>query len=132
MATTSSNKYINSDLNVRLPEVNSQDTMVIVDNEAVMQSVYRLFQTEEGEIPNYRGYGLDLKQFVQRPLGESLATEINSYITDKITTYEQRVDVYQVNIVSNFETSSISLQYYLKVKDTGEIIGLEPISIPIG
>ena len=50
MAITNSNRYINSDLNVRLNEVNTQDSIVIVDKEAVIQSIYRLFKTEEGEI----------------------------------------------------------------------------------
>ena len=54
MAIMNPNRYINSDLNVRLQEVNPQDTTVIVDKEAVMQSIYRLWGTEEGEIPYYK------------------------------------------------------------------------------
>lgn len=132
MAITNPNRYINSDLNVRLDEVNSQDTTVIVDKEAILQSIYRLFRTEEGEIPYYRAYGLDLKQFLQKPLGESLAREINEYVSGKISIFEQRVDIYKVNAVSDFENSSIILQYYVKSKTTGEIFGLEPLVVPIG
>lgn len=117
MATLNPNRYINSDLNVRLTEVNTQDTTVIVDKEAIMQSIYRLFNTEEGEIPYYRGYGLNLKQFVQKPLGQALAREINEYISGKIKLYEQRVDIYKVNAVSNYETASVILQYYLILPD---------------
>ena len=131
-AVINPNRFINSDLNVRLPQVNSSDTTVIVDKEAVMQSIYRLFNTEEGEIPFYRGYGINLKQFVQKPLGPMLAREINEYITAKIEAYEQRVTVYKVNAVSNFENSSVILQYYVKIKTTGEIVGLEPLVVPIG
>ena len=43
MAIMNPNRYINSDLNVRLQAVNPQDTTVIVDKEAVMQSIYRLW-----------------------------------------------------------------------------------------
>jgi phage baseplate assembly protein W len=132
MAITNPNRYINSDLSVRLNEVNSQDTTVIVDKEAVMQSIYRLFKTEEGEIPFYRAYGLDLKQFLQKPLGESLAREINEYVSGKLEAFEQRAEVYKVNAVSNYTDNSVVLQYYVKIKSTGDIIGLEPLVVPIG
>lgn len=125
-------KYINSDLNVRLPQVSSDDTTVIVDKDAVLQSIYRLVNTSEGEIPFYRSYGLDLKQFVQKPMGESLAVEINDYITGKIETYEQRVEIAKVNAACDFENSCVVLQYYIEIKATSEIVGLEPISVPIG
>lgn len=132
MAILNPNRYINSDLNVRLPEVNTDDSTVIVDKEAVMQSIYRLFRTEEGEIPFYRAYGMNLKQFIQKPLGPLLAREIHEYVSGKIKTYEQRVDIYKVNAVSNYETASVILQYYVKIKTTGEIVGLEPLVVPIG
>ena len=126
------NRYINSDLNVRLQEVNSQDTTVIVDKEAVMQSIYRLWGTEEGEIPYYRGYGMNLKQFLQKPLGPMLASDIKEYVDGKIEAYEQRVEVYKVNAASDYVSQSVILQYYVRIKTTGEIVGLEPLVVPIG
>ena len=71
MIITTAKDYINSDLNVRLPHVSPQDSAVIVDKEAILQSIYRLFETEEGEIPFYRTYGLNLKPYVQMPLTDS-------------------------------------------------------------
>lgn len=132
MAIMNPNRYINSDLNVRLQEVNSQDTTVIVDKEAVMQSIYRLWGTEEGEIPYYRGYGMNLKQFLQKPLGPMLARDIKEYVDGKIEAYEQRVEVYKVNAASDYVNQSVILQYYVRIKTTGEIVGLEPLVVPIG
>ena len=132
MAIMNPNRYINSDLNVRLQEVNSQDTTVIVDKEAVMQSIYRLWGTEEGEIPYYRGYGMNLKQFLQKPLGPMLASDIKEYVDGKIEAYEQRVEVYKVNAASDYVSQSVILQYYVRIKTTGEIVGLEPLVVPIG
>ena len=132
MAIMNPNRYINSDLNVRLQEVNSQDTAVIVDKEAVMQSIYRLWGTEEGEIPYYRGYGMNLKQFLQKPLGPMLARDIKEYVDGKIEAYEQRVEVYKVNAASDYVNQSVILQYYVRIKTTGEIVGLEPLVVPIG
>ena len=125
-------KKIFLDLNARLSIVQPEDTMVVSDAQAVKQSLWRLLNTKEGEIPYYRAYGLDLKQFLQKPLGESLAREINEYVSGKISIFEQRVDIYKVNAVSDFENSSIILQYYVKSKTTGEIFGLEPLVVPIG
>ena len=132
MAIMNPNRYINSDLNVRLQAVNPQDTTVIVDKEAVMQSIYRLWGTEEGEIPYYRGYGMNLKQFLQKPLGPMLASDIKEYVDGKIEAYEQRVEVYKVNAASDYVNQSVILQYYVRIKTTGEIVGLEPLVVPIG
>ena len=132
MAIMNPNRYINSDLNVRLQEVNSQDTTVIVDKEAVMQSIYRLWGTEEGEIPYYRGYGINLKKKKKKPLGPMLARDIKEYVDGKIEAYEQRVEVYKVNAASDYVNQSVILQYYVRIKTTGEIVGLEPLVVPIG
>lgn len=126
------NDYVYSDLNARLPYVSPQDSTVITDREAILQSIWRLIKTEEGEIPNYRGYGLNLKQFIQRPMGRSLASEVDSYVTNKLETYEPRVEVYKANVASDYTNYSIILQYYLRIKSTDEIIALEPITVPIG
>ena len=123
MVTNSPDKYINSDLNVRLSQVNDKDVAIIVDKEAILQSIYRLLNTEEGEIPFYRSYGINLRQFLQKPLGQMLAREIHEYISNKITTYEQRVEIYKVDAICNFATASVILQYYVRIKTTGEIVG---------
>lgn len=132
MVTNSPNKYISSDLNVRLSQVNDKDVAIIVDKEAILQSIYRLINTEEGEIPFYRSYGLNLRQYLQRPMNQMLAREIHEYVSGKITTYEQRVEIVKVNAVCNFANTSVILQYYIRIKTTGEILALAPIEIPIG
>ena len=132
MAIMNPNRYINSDLNVRLSQVNDKDVAIIVDKEAILQSIYRLLNTEEGEIPFYRSYGMNLKQFLQKPLGPMLARDIKEYVDGKIEAYEQRVEVYKVNAASDYVNQSVILQYYVRIKTTGEIVGLEPLVVPIG
>ena len=87
---------------------------------------------KEGEIPYYRGYGMNLKQFLHKPLGPMLAREIKEYVDGKIEAYEQRVEVYKVNAASDYVNQSVILQYYVRIKTTGEIVGLEPLVVPIG
>ena len=65
-------------------------------------------------------------------MGKSLASEVDSYVTNKIETYEPRVEVYKANVASDYINYSIILQYYLRIKSTDEILALEPISVPIG
>ena len=126
------NDYIFSDLNARLPNVAPQDYTIVTDREAILQSIWRLIKTKEGEIPNYRGYGLDLDQFIQRPMNQMLVSNIDEYVSNKIEQYEPRVEVYKSQVLPDYVNSQVILQYYLKIKSTEEIIALEPITIPIG
>lgn len=127
-----SNTTIFSDLNVRLSQVDSTDTMVITDAKAVVQSVWRLFKTEEGEIPYYRGYGLNLKQFIQRPLTKITASDVFDHVKQKIINYEQRVEVLQGDADADRDNGVILLVFTLRVKATGAVVQLEPLKVPIG
>lgn len=131
-STINPNDYIFSDLNARLPNVAPQDYTIVTDREAILQSIWRLIKTKEGEIPNYRGYGLDLDQFIQRPMNQMLASNIDEYVSGKIEQYEPRVEVYKSQVLPDYINSQVILQYYLKIKSTEEIIALEPITVPIG
>ena len=73
-------KKIFLDLNTRLSIIEPEDTMVVSDAQAIKQSLWRLFNTKEGEIPYFRGYGIDVEQFCQQPMNQDTAQEINEYI----------------------------------------------------
>ena len=64
--------YIFSDLNVRDEFVTDSKAVMIYDSTDIIQSVWRLLTTEEGEIPNFRNYGLDVKRYCQYPLQKKL------------------------------------------------------------
>lgn len=112
---------IYTDLNVRLAVVGT-DAINIANAKAILQSVSRLLMTQEGEIPYYRNYGLNLRQFVQKPLTQATANEIYDYVRGKIEKYEQRVNVIGANTEADFNNGIIYMQYTLQVKSTGEII----------
>ena len=118
------------DLNVRLPVVNT-DAINITNSKAVLQSITRLFATQEGEIPYYRSYGLNLKQFLQRPLTQVTAQEIYNYVRRKIEMYEKRVDVVGANTNADFNNSVIYMSFTLRVKTTGEIIVTDILDVPL-
>ena len=100
--------FIFSDLNVRDEFVSDSTSVLIYDTEDIIQSVWRLLNTEEGEIPNYRNYGINVKQFLQYPLAYETIKDIYDYVKGKIETYETRVSVYRANADVDFDNGLIS------------------------
>ncbi len=122
-----------SDLNVRLNEVDNSDITVITDANAIKQSLIRLFNTEEGEIANFRIYGLPIKNFLHYPLNINTGTEIYDIIVQKINYFEQRVNVMSdlCEIIIDYTSSAIKIIMVVQIKSTGEILVLPTLSIII-
>ena len=126
-------KKIFLDLNARLSIVQPEDTMVVSDAQAVKQSLWRLFNTKEGEIPYFRGYGLDLEKYEQSPINKGTAEEIHDYIMGKVKMYEPRAGLYRApDVVANVDTGFFSFTYHFYVIATGEIIDLPVLHVYIG
>lgn len=115
---------IYSDLNVRLENVASSDTMIITDAKAVLQSLTRLLFTEEGEIPYYRSYGLALKKFIQKPMTEATVNQIYSEVENKVRIFEPRAEIISATCDVNMDLGQIYLVFSARVKTTGEVIQL--------
>lgn len=124
--------YVYSDLNVRLNTVDSNDIMIIHDAKAIKQSLYRLLYTEVGEIPFYRNYGLDLKQFVQKPLTPETAQSIFNYVESRIEAFEPRAEIIEAVTDVDWMNSSVIMEYTFRVKTTGEIFSIAPFVVPVG
>lgn len=114
--------YIFSDLNVRDEFVSDSTSVMLYDSKDVVQSVWRLLTTEEGEIPNFRNYGLSIKRFCQYPLTMDTVQGIYDYVKNKIETYETRVDVIRADADVDFEQGQLIFDFYLRLKATGENI----------
>jgi phage baseplate assembly protein W len=126
--------YVYTDLNVRLDEVDPNDHMTITDSLAIKQSLIRLLNTREGEIPNYRAYGLNVRKFQQYPLNVNTGNEIFEHIKDKIDAFEKRVVVLDDESILNinYDEGNIGMQIYVQYNNTGEVIVLPNITIPTG
>ena len=124
--------YILLDLNTRDPFISDSNPVMLTDTKVVIQSLWRLITTEEGEIPNFRSYGLNLKQFCQYPLTKNTATEIGNYIEGKIRTYEQRVHILETLLEPDYINESIKVTMTVRVIPTGEVVQLPTWSIKIG
>ena len=119
------------DLNARVPAVTTSLDVMIEDTKVIVQSVLRLITTEEGEIPNYRSYGLNLKQFSQYPLTKQTASMIAKYTEDKVRAYEQRVDILNTLMEADYINSAINMKMVLRIKSTGEIVQLPAIAVNV-
>ena len=127
---TEDNQLIYTDLNVRLPIVNS-DSITIANSKAIVQSISRLLKTREGEIPYYRNYGLNLKQFVQKPLTRVTAQAIYDHVRNKIIEYEQRVNIIGAQTEADYDRGIITMVFTLQIKATGEVIQTDVLRVPV-
>lgn len=123
--------YILLDINARDPFVSTSEAMMLEDTKVVVQSVWRLMTTEEGEIPNFREYGLNVKQFSQAPLTRETANNIYLYIKGKITKFEQRATIVHVDLGASFAEETISITLYIRVNSTGEVVQIPTWTIKL-
>lgn len=124
--------YIFYDLNARDPEVSSSTAVMLEDTKTVVQSIWRLLTTEEGEIPNFRGYGLDLKRFVQYPMSKDTVEAIHEHVKSKVETYEERGEIIQNEVDANYNNGEIYMTFYIRVKSTGEVAKLPTWTVKVG
>ena len=124
--------YIFADLNVRDPFVSPSNDTLLYDTKVVVQSVWRLLTTEEGEIPNFRSYGLNVKQFLQYPMTEDTVDMIYKYVKDRIEAFEGRADIVSAKVGADFVNGIIKMGFILRVKSTGEQAKLPVWNIQVG
>lgn len=124
--------YIFADLNVRDEFVTTSKDIMIFDTKVVVQSVWRLINTEVGEIPNFRSYGLNIKQFLNYPLTEETVGTIYNYVKDRVKAFEGRADIIRAEVDVDFNLGNISMVFYLRVKSTGETVKLPTWIIQVG
>lgn len=124
--------YIFTDLNVRDEFVTSSTDITLYDTKVVVQSIWRLLNTEIGEIPNFRSYGLDVKRFLQYPLTKDTVESIYGYVKGRVSAFEARADIIRADVNVNFDMGTISMWFYIQVKSTGETIKLPTWVVQVG
>ena len=116
--------YIYLDPNVRDILVSPSTDMMLKDSKVIVQSVWRLMNTEEGEIPNFRNYGLDVKQFGQYPLTDGTISTIYDYVKGRIEAFEVRTEVIRADVDVDFAEGLISMAFYIRIIETAEVVKL--------
>lgn len=116
--------YIYLDPNVRDILVSPSTDMMLKDSKVVVQSVWRLLNTEEGEIPNFRNYGLNIKQFMQYPLTDATVNLIYNYVKGRIEAFEVRTEVIKALVDVDFNVGKIMMSFYIRIIETREVVKL--------
>lgn len=123
--------YIYLDPNVRDILVSPSTDMMLKDSKVVVQSVWRLVNTEEGEIPNFRNYGLNIKQFMHYPLTDTTVNLIYNYVKGRIEAFEVRTEVVKALVDVDFNIGKIMMSFYIRIIKTNEVIKLPVWSIQV-
>lgn len=125
-------QYILQDFNVGDPFVSDSYEPYLYDTKVVVQSIWRLITTEEGEIPNFRIYGLSIKKFCQYPLTQETIQLIYNYVKDRVKAFEERGTVVRADVNASFEEETVSYNFYVRVNTTQEVVKLPTWTVKLG
>lgn len=123
--------YVFSDLNVRDAHVSPSLEVMLYDTATIVQGVWRLLTTEEGEIPNFRNYGLDIKRFSQYPLNSNTIDGIYNYVKSRLENFETRAEIIRANVDVDFEEGIIYMVFFLRMRASGEVVSLPTWSVQV-
>lgn len=125
-------QYILQDVNVRDNFVTTSTDFLIYDEKVIVQSVWRLITTQEGEIPNFRVYGLDVKRFMHFPLTKQTVETIYNYVKSRVSAFEERASIVKADVDVDFNNGVISMAFYLQVNVTGTVVKLPIWNVSVG
>ena len=124
--------YIFADLNVRDEFVSPSKETLLYDTKVVVQSIWRLLTTEEGEIPNFRDYGLSIKKYCQYPMNKDTIKEIYDYVKMRIEAYEPRGEIISSELTADINDGTIGMQFLIRVRSTGDVVKLPVWTVQLG
>lgn len=125
-------QYVLQDLNVRDEFVSTSTEFLLYDEKVIVQSIWRLITTEEGEIPNFRVYGLSIKKYSQYPMTTETINEIYEYVKGRIATFEERGEIIKADVDASIENQVIYYTFYVRIKTTGTVVKLPTWTVSVG
>ena len=117
-------QYVLQDINVKDDFVTTSTDFLLYDEKVIVQSIWRLITTEEGEIPNYRVYGLSIKRFSQYPLTPETINTSYEYVKGRVSTFEERGEVVKADVDVNIEIGEVYMYFYIRMRNTGRVVKL--------
>lgn len=123
--------YIYVDPNARDILVSDSTKAMLYNSKVVVQSVWRLFNTEEGEIPNFRNYGINIRQFLQYPLTDETINAIYEYVKRRVEIFENRAQVIRADVDIDFSTGKIFMIFFLRMLNNGEVVKLPTWTVQV-
>lgn len=106
-------KYLIKDNLRQIPEIN--DLMLDYDLNAIKNSIRNIFNTVPGEKILNPTFGLNLKQFLFDPLSDLRAMDIAGLIRSKLTFFEPRISLINVNVYPMYDTSEYNIEIIFSI-----------------
>jgi len=123
--------YVFSDLNARDGFVSSSTDVMLYDTKVVVQEAWRLITTEEGEVPNFRSYGLSLKKYIQYPLTKDTVNTIYNYIKGRVEAFIDRAEILKADVDVDFNSGRIFYEFYLRMRASGDVVKLPLFTVQV-
>lgn len=123
--------YIYVDPNARDILVSDSTSAMLYNSKVVVQSVWRLFNTEEGEIPNFRNYGINVRQFLQYPLTDETISTIYNYVKKRVEIFEPRAQIIRADVDIDFSIGKVFMIFFLRMLNNGDVVKLPTWSVQV-
>lgn len=97
-----------------------RDVSLIFNEQALLESVMNILQTEPGDRVMNPTFGCSLEQYLFNPIDEITALYIQKEIETAILQFEERVDQLNISVIPNEEenTFNIAVVFNMKVVNT--------------
>ena len=103
---------------------NTNDIGIKKNNNAVVQSVLNILQTNHGERPFNYNFGANLRQYLFENMTNITAANMSTSINTALANYEPRIEVLNTNIQARADENEVRITVTGRVKSSNEIIDI--------
>lgn len=95
-----------------------RDISILVNEQAILESVMNIVQTEPGQRVMYPDFGCNLAQYLFSPLDQITALYIQKTIEDSINRFESRIEGLEVVVEPNIDEQTFNIYIVFSMKVT--------------
>jgi len=118
------NRYIDFDLNFQAHPVTG-DISIVVDSDAVIQSLKNLILTKPYENPFEANKGSKVTAFLFEPISPMSANSLKDEIRLLITNFEPRAEVIDISVFADIDDNGYEVTIMFNVVNIPDIITLD-------
>ena len=103
---------------------NTNDIGIKKNNNAVIQSVLNILQTNHGERPFNYYFGANLRQYLFENMTNITAANMSTSINTALANHEPRIEVLNTNIQARADENEVFITVTGKVKSSNEVVDI--------
>jgi phage baseplate assembly protein W len=103
---------------------NTNDIGIKKNNNAVVQSVLNILQTNHGERPFNYTFGANLRQYLFENMTNITAANMSTSINTALKNFEPRIEVLNTNIQARADANEVNITVTGRVKSSNEILDI--------